>query len=639
VKLQVFDGGVNSRLAPQLLQQNQGVVYENIDNAVGVLAPSKDKLATGINTNQYATFYEAQQEWVSSTIPTDYLEFQGVLYATDRTNRPTKYNGTTTNFIGIERPTSAPTLTIQNNADLLGQITALNDTTTGNLPTGELKYLLFNVTNGVYSIPYEFTISLTIVDALRSTGAFTNVPWQPEYMEENNQVITVPSTPNRRIAFSGLQGNFSDSARLYRFYDGDWYLVHAFTTKADTFFDDTYDISGNAVLDPADVTKFNGTYQYVYTYYNSADGTESAPSDVSAELELSSGSVQLTGLTASTDPQVTNKRIYRVGGNIAQFSLVAEITNATTSYTDNLNDTEIDGRLLESDNYYEAPTNLKYLTESYAMLFGAVGSQLRFTPIGIPNAWPPEFSIDFKTTITGIGQVANGLLVFTRTKTYIVTGTGPTSLSQQLLRGDQGCIAHESIQEANIGTLVWASTDGLCLSSGNDVKNITKFALGETLLSPTSSAVVDEVYYCHNSDGKTLSWDYRYTQIIKWLDLGITEILTANSLLYGWRDGQLYNVFKGSNDLTFKYLSPRYIEGSLTETKTYKKFYFRTEGDIIIKILIDDVLVVTKEFTSTDTHEVQVPQPQQRGYYVQFEVSGTGQLLEIEYVTGRRKND
>ncbi len=98
---------------------------------------------------------------------------------------------------------------------------------------------------------------------------------------------------------------------------------------------------------------------------------------------------------------------------------------------------------------------------------------------------------------------------------------------------------------------------------------------------------VDEVYYCHNSDGKTLAWDYRYTQIIKWLDLGITEVLTANSLLYGWQGGQLYTIFKGSNDLTFKYLSPRYIEGSLTETKTYKKFYFRTEGDIIIKILID----------------------------------------------------
>jgi len=636
MKLQIFDGGAATRLEPQLLNVNQGVVYENIDNASGVLKPVKDKLATGILLGLYNIYYVAGSEWLSSDNLTDYLEFQRVMYLTDRINRPQKYSDGTYNFLGIERPFIAPAVSNLSKAVPLEDIEATNYILSGDLPTADFDYMLINIKDNIYSTPFKFTVYASDTTNTRANGEVIGFEKVPRYIR--NPIITVLSIGDRAINFAKITGKFGDSAVLYRYYDGAWRLIKRFISKTDTYLDEIYDISTNEELDDTLFSAFNGTYQYVYTYYNIEDGTESAPSDVSLELEVLSGSIQISLPSSSADPQVTTKRLYRVGGNITQFSLVKELSAVTTSYIDNLTDTNIDGRLLESDNFYEAPKGLQFLSESYAMLFGAIGSSLRFTPIGKPNAWPPEFELQFESDITGLGPVANGILVFTRTKTYIVTGTGPTSLAQQSLRGDQGCIAFESIAEAFEGTLIWASEDGLCTSSGNNVRSLTKGFLGEIKLDPISSAVNDEVYYCHNKDGSILAWDYRFQTIPKFLSLGTESLSVALGELFGYSNGELYSLYKDTNNTTFKYKSPRFVEGSFSENKTYKKVYVRSEGDIIIDIIIDDEVVATSNLTSKDTHQLQVPQQEQRGYSIQFAIEGTGIVHEIEYRASPRQN-
>ena len=636
MKLQLFDGGAATRLEPQLLKVNQGVIYENIDNAKGVLTPVKDKLATGILLALYNTYYTFGEEWLSSTIITDYLEFQRKVYLTDRVSRPQKYFEGTYNFLGIERPTSVPTITSVNLAVPLEDLTILNKTDSGDLPASDFDYLLFNVNNGVKSTPFKFTVYASTTESTRANGEVVSFNTTTRF--GRNTITTEDDPTNRAINFSALEGDFADTAELYRWYDGAWRLVFTFLNKTDSFLDAIYDISTKVELDEDTISPFNGTYQYVYTFYNSSDGTESAPSDISTELELDSGSVELTLSSVSTDPQVDKKRLYRVGGNITQFTLVVELDNSVVVYTDELSDVELDGRLLESDNYYEAPIGLQFLSESYAMLFGAIGSSLRFTPIGKPNAWPPEFELQFESDITGLGPVANGVLVFTRTKTYIVTGTGPTSLAQQSLRGDQGCISFESITEAYEGTLIWASEDGLCTSSGNNVRSLTKGFLGEIKLDPIKAVVHDEVYYCHNKDGSILAWDYRFQTIPKFFNLATESLSVALGVLYGYSNGELYSLYKDTNNTTFKYKSPRFVEGSFSENKTYKKVYVRSEGDIIIDIIIDDEVVATFNLTGKETHQLQVPQQEQRGYSIQFNIEGTGTVHEIEYIASPRQN-
>lgn len=637
MKVQQFDGGLNTRLEPQLLGVNQGVAYDNIDNSSAVLRSELDKVATAEEVQRYAKYFRKEDTWLSSTTPTDFLEFQSSMLIANRTGRPQKYRNGEYNFLGIIGPTAAPGLVNVNSVKTIDEVTVKNRTDTGNLPGGNLHYMVVNSNNDFYSLPYQITVDASGTTTTTASGTF-DTAWTIGIPAPATDVSTVEKPTNRAVKFSSLKGRSGDTAYVYRWYEGDWYRVGELASASATFTDATEDISGNLVLDPDKITAFFGVYSYIYTFYNSDDGTESKPSSVSTELEgVDGGFIRITGIQTSSDPQVDKVRIYRVGNNIGSFTLVDEVDNGVSTYDDELRDTAVDGRLLESDNFYEAPSGLKYLAESYAMIFGAIDSTLRFTPIGKPNAWPIEYSIEFDSDITGIGPVANGVLVFTEDRTHIVTGTGPLLLAQQPLRGDQGCISHDSIQQVEAGSLIWASKDGLCTSSGNNVISLTKQYLDEEVLDPVDSEVLNEVYYCLNSDGSILSWDYRFTPLVKRLNLGIQSIAKKRAELYGWNNGVFYKLFQ-EGDLEFSYKSPRFIEGSFTETKTYKKVYIRSEGDIIINIIIDDEQVATRSLNGKETHVIQVPQDKQRGYSIQFEMTGVGVVHELEYTVGRRQS-
>lgn len=637
MKLVQFNGGLSTRLAPHLIDQAQGVVYENIDNSLGVLSPDKSvSLSGGITTSKFAKYFEAEDVWLSSDTRKDYLEYQGMMLVSDRVNRPQRYEDGSYSFLGIKPPTVKPTLSNINSIPTISGVTVKNVDTVGDLPGGTLHYLIVSTNGTGYTIPYMITVNESGNTFTSANGDF-DPDWTYKEVEPDTEVDTTETPLNRSVRFSQFEGRQGYDLYIYRYYNGVWREVAYVIPLVGIVTDSTYDISGNTALDSSKITKFNGTYQYVYTYYNSTKGIESGPSPVSNEIDVSSGYIRVSNLQVSTDTQVDKIRIYRVGNNITEFTLIEEI-NQTTQYNDQLKDTELDGFLLETDIYNEAPAGLKYLTESYAMIFGALGSTLRFTPIGVPWAWPEEYALEFYSTITGIGAVAAGILVFTEDKAHIVTGTGPTSLAQQSLRGDQGCISQESIQEVAGGSIIWASKDGLCTSSGNNVISLTKSLLGKLNLDPIDSAVYNEVYYILDSDKSLLVWDYRFSKpIAKILTLDIESLAKGKGSLYGWKEDKLREFFTG-DDLTFKYKSPVFTEGSYSGAKTYKKVYIRSKGDIIINIIIDENLIATRNLSGMDTHQLQVPQDKQRGYSIQFEVEGTGTLYEIEYIVGVRKD-
>jgi hypothetical protein len=439
------------------------------------------------------------------------------------------------------------------------------------------------------------------------------------------------------VQFRDFKGVLSSKAILFRFYDDKFRKVADITSIGQVVTDSILDISANAELDNSKFGPLSGTFTYVYTFYNKDDGTESAPSPVSAELIVGSGKVTVSGMQVSSNTQVNFKRIYRVGGDITKFTFVADIPNSQTSYLDEIKDVDLTGELLVSTNYDAPPIGLKYLTQAYAMLFGAVGTKLYFTPVGVPDAWPGDYFIECVEQITGIAVVANGLLVFTRLRTLIVSGTGPTSLSKATLSMSQGCLDHYSI--ANIdGAAYWASTDGICASNGNVPTVISKEKLGKLKLEPVQAVMLDQVYYLFQQNGQILAFDFRYIPLFKTFSLPIDMLHVGNDMLYGWRSGQVRELFAGTTQEQFKYVSPKLSDGRVSEKKVYKKVYIYSKGVIELKMYIEDKLVGTYQFTTQDAHEIQPPQQLQRGCFVQFEISGTGEVLELEYIAGGRKD-
>lgn len=374
----------------------------------------------------------------------------------------------------------------------------------------------------------------------------------------------------------------------------------------------------------------DGTFQYVYTYYNNTDGTESAPSPLSSEVTTTAGYVNISGLVASTDTQVTHIRLYRIGGYKTVFTLVTELTNGTTAYTDRTPSVALLNNVLESETNFKAPTGLQYLTESYATFFGAVGATLHVSEVGNPNYWP--YQLEFPKTIKGMGAVQNGLLVFTANETYLISGTDPTTFVRHLLSGDQGCKSHKSVQFVK-NSLVWLSNDGLCSSTGGDLTVLTQDKLGKISLTPYASSIYDDVYYLFHTNG-ILALDSRFGIIFK--EFSQKDILgagTFDDVLYGSDGTNIYSLFTGVDSVSFTYKSPRLTDQSFINRKSYSEAYCIYEGDITVKIYITDTLQATHQLSSEGIAkaELGIPTAYNRGYCIQFEVSGTGKLYELDY--------
>ena len=629
MKIQQFQGGLSTRMQPHFIQQNEGIVYSNVDNSLGTLTPVKKSSPSGILLDRYQTYYDAAQQWVSSDVPRDYVEYSGDLYWTDRATQPQKFDGTTQSNLGITVP-SKPTVSIATQVDNIRFMT-INMSSGGDIPDSKQLYTLVNAGIGVHdSNDYVVTVNSSGHSSfVYNINALVDT-FQVDDGAARTRAVTFKEPLGINIGSLGI--------KVYRLYAGKHHFVGALANAASVVVDSVYDISANPTIDEDHYAPLQGIIQYQMTFYNSTKGIESGPSPITSALDLSEGgTASLTNLEVSTDPQVDKKRIYRIGNNITTMTRVIEIDNADTFIADNIKDTAVEGTLLDTATSLPAPAGLAFLTEAYAMLFAAQGSKLRFTPIGKPDSWPELYFLQFDNAITGIAVVTNGILVFTKFYTYLVTGTGPTSLSQHLLSQNQGCLAYESIQTIS-GAALWVSSDGICTSSGSQVVAISKDTLGKQSLAVIASVVFDEVYYTLLTDGTMLCFDFAYAKIFKKLSLGNESLAIANDVLYGWSDGEMQILFGGTESEQMQYKSPRFIEGSVTDIKTYKNVRIYHKGDIIISVFIDNELVVTRTLVGEDSTTVKVPENKKRGFFIQFEINGTGEVYEVEYITGHKQN-
>lgn len=646
MKIQLFDGGLNIRQAPQTLGINQATVLNNVDNTSKTLKAANDMLPypSLLNPDDFAQYFETDNEWLSFSTYRDSIEFQGKLYYENTTSRPSVRTGGVTTPIGITPPAAKPAISSVDSAPpAIDSIDNLTADTASNLALPSFRsyqYLVVNEAAGLQSKPLTFQVtpSKSLISARFIAGEdYRDLDLGEKYFRNFGVNFTDVTTTYSTITLTRPETSDIQNVKVYRLYQGTYYLVGTLTAYTDTLLDNVLDISANAAFSEGDYGQLIGTYQYVYTYYQSSTGLESGPSAVSDETDLEvSGRISLD-VVASAESKVDEIRIYRVGGDLSLFALVDTIANTTTTYADSIADTDVEGTILSTQGYSEPP-NLTTLTEAYAMLFGAVGTRVYFTPIGKPEVWPSDYYLEFKSTVTGTVAVANGVLVFTSTKTWLINGTGPTTLAQTVLDGTQGCVSKQTIQDFGDGA-IWVSNDGICGSNGTDIQVVSKNELGKyPIANAKSSALYDEVYYVMDTDGVTTVLDMRFGKQFKTYTLGVLSLAVGADKLYGVANGVLNELFADTTTLSMSYTSPRFIEGRATEIKTYKKVYIYSKGYIILSVYIDDKLVASKEFTSEDGHVIQVPQIDQRGHFIQFKVEGTGEVYELEYMAEPRRN-
>lgn len=149
-----------------------------------------------------------------------------------------------------------------------------------------------------------------------------------------------------------------------------------------------------------------GAYSYKYTYYNSTLGHESNPSPVSNTVTAAGNKIDLSGLTASADTQVDYKRLYRTTAGGGVWLYVAQVANATTTYTDNATDATLGIAVEGAKNGVPPTAKFWEVYKNHVFMVGASSSNVYFSRPGYPNA---VHSNDFRSLDPNDGEFVTGL--------------------------------------------------------------------------------------------------------------------------------------------------------------------------------------------------------------------------------------
>lgn len=336
----------------------------------------------------------------------------------------------------------------------------------------------------------------TVIEAVPS-GTKTIFLWQNQYWFTSTDVLSVVESPvaadvHKRLYFAG----------------GD-YPTYTAALVATTGWSGSNSIVANpslpvteyrlGVLKPDDITSvvIGGTAatdssvlttSYVYTYV-SEFGEEGPPSDPTNVVIYNTGETR--ELSFPTLPSFTGRamgsgskiRIYRTatGSTASDFLFVAEIALSATTYTDSTTDTDL-GEVLPTEGHFRPlDDDLSYAPDGALQtlvslpggyLSGFAGKTLCFSERFLPHAWNPLNFLTTESDIVQIVDTAFGLVVLTKTKPYIASGSDPSAMSLMRVDADQACVSKRSAVDMG-GAVFYASPDGLVAIEGQQTTVIT----------------------------------------------------------------------------------------------------------------------------------------------------------------------
>jgi len=321
----------------------------------------------------------------------------------------------------------------------------------------------------------------------------------------------------------------------------------------------------------------------------------------------------------------------------------------TLPYTDVLDDTEIDGRLLLTLRSGAPLAGMNDFVELNGRLFGSRGANLYFSAAGNPDAWYINNFFTMPDNITGTAKTPAGLLVFGESYTYLLLGTAPQNFRLKVISNVLGCIARESIAYLD-DQVIWLSETGLCMSNGYQIKDLTSDKI-ETIIGiqPISACVLNEVYYLAFKpslfptddlfpsfglypDGSVGTGDleegliyldfkrgrgysygmYQYDNVasIGILDAELHVVTFIPNVTFlscedplpcdGYLQCNAYDLnlagkLIGADFTELFYISPTFVDGSYSTLKQYDKIRLNMIGKFNVKVLFSDGTVVIEE--------------------------------------------
>jgi hypothetical protein len=483
-------GGLAPQLSPRLLKDNLAQTAEDVNLESGRLVPITDNSQTLVlddaNRTSIYKYTDSPERWLEfdedvDVVPgpiagdtNDTVYWTGQSYP--RMGRSSVILGvapfpSSYYRLGIPAPSAAPTVAVDSPNYFTSTVSTVN---------GDSGLTVDTSTTGNHGLAVGDYVTLANFSATGGIAA--------DDINGDFKVTSVPTATTFVVATSGSATSTATSSAVSQ---------------------------GVATNGPTDALPDYST-SYVYTFV-SAYGEEGPPSAASTVVTTDDNqTITISGLETTSSKTNVNfgagsvKRIYRsnTGTNTTAFQFVAEVSMATTSYSDTSDNVDLE-EIIPS-TYWIAPPDddttlypdgpMKGLTALPNGVFaGFTGKRICFSEPFLPHAWPVVYRITLEDNIVAIGAAGNGLIVTTEGSPYLIAGTDPQSMSAIKIEAAQACLSKRSLVDMGPYVL-YAGPDGLVAAAGTDVRIIT-----EGLISPTQW---QEEYY--PSTLKGFLWKGRY---------------------------------------------------------------------------------------------------------------------------------
>jgi hypothetical protein len=224
---------------------------------------------------------------------------------------------------------------------------------------------------------------------------------------------------------------------------------------------------------------------YIYTEITTFGEEGPASLVTSSEIiDASNGSTVTLSLPAASSGNYTiaKRRIYRTDLN-GVFRFVKDVSGTASGTTTEAVKDSLLGEEIESTDNLAPPDDVTADHPDGPMLgitsmpngitAGFSGNTLLFSEAYLPHSFPIRNQLTSKDDIVGIASIASGLLIVTKGKPLMASGTDPSAMAMVEIDANLPCTNKRSLVDMG-EYAIYASPDGLVLASNSGINLITE---------------------------------------------------------------------------------------------------------------------------------------------------------------------
>ena len=224
---------------------------------------------------------------------------------------------------------------------------------------------------------------------------------------------------------------------------------------------------------------------YIYTEITTF-GEEGPPSAVNSNqiVDVANGATVTLALPAASSGNlsISKRRIYRTDVN-GVFRFVKDVSGTSAGNTTEAILDDLLGEEIESVDNLAPPDDVSSDHPDGPMLgitampngitAGFAGNTLLFSEAFLPHSYPLANQLTTKDDIVAIASIASGLLVTTKGKPLMASGTDPSAMAMVEIDANLPCTNKRSLVDMG-EYAIYASPDGLVLASNSGIQLITQ---------------------------------------------------------------------------------------------------------------------------------------------------------------------